>query len=363
MKRVVFCLLFFSSSCGNGIVDFELTDRGVVLGNQHAMYYCPLERPLAVGSDVYAPNPHCEILLDNVQVASGWSAGNDAMVYHDALSNSEATKACYANYCRELFHLDLDTRKVELIATNGPHAAPQSAGPWVVWIDVRHDKNGLCFYPAGDEDCAIDLYAFNLHSRSEHRLTTSSTVFPKYLEFPHLEFSLEGTQVAYVDRRDTAPDCYLNGELRALSEHCRTTLRLIDLEKKTDQLVAAPELGAFRPQLGNGGLAWLEYTGERNYRVSHMRVTDLSARQVLLEPVSWTLAYRVDGDWLLYAGSRAIEGINAATGERRVLSEPEEKASSLDARNGLVLWTDEDRRAVSIYELGSGKRSTLMELP
>jgi hypothetical protein len=358
-------ILVFAAALAGGcssskIEGYGLTAENLVVVTGGKVHLCPLAPSNFVGTEDYAQNPLCEELMPAAKLRGGWWLDERSLIFREQQNRALNKPECRSNDCTDVVSFDLTTRERETAAVETPVRFARTGGDWVVWVDLRNDRNGQCRWPAGDEDCAVDLYGFNRKTKTEHRLTTSSTVFPPGGWSGFDSFAIDGGWVVYVEAGD--PSCALLG-LDNFNMRCRSTVRALELATMNERVLSRPDRSAMRVRAGNGGVAWFEVFGDSTFELMHARIA--GGEVTALGAMPFELNFEVDRDWVVYqaiAGERSpIEATNVVSGEHRVLTAAGEDGVGPVTRNGRVLWIDTEYESISLYELESGARSVLLE--
>lgn len=314
------------AACNYRVIDeYALIGDQLIVATGRDTLLCPIE--------VSDANPECEVLMPSSALFGGWFAGEKSMFLNGGTMASD-TPECLATACRELVAFDLSTREQTVLGHPQSRRFMKSAGDWVVWIDARNDQNGLCRFPAGDEDCALDLYGIDLRSGAEHKLATtvSSTV-------GYDTFALDGSRLVYID--------------------ANSTLRAIDLETKSERVLST---AATRVRGGHAGVAWMEIIDASRSRLMHARLAETSTATTLGKFAA-DLNYEVDRDWVVYQTEEAtIEAIAVESGKEQRLSAEGELAFGPVMRDGRVLWIDKQLSLLSLFDLRANTRADLVEV-
>ncbi len=261
--------------------------------------------------------------------------------------------------CSALVAVDPDTGEATTLLDDAqPRSDLEVAGRMLVWLDRRHDADGLCFGSDQDPDCAVDLYGYDLDTHEEVRLTNRSTVAARGRFFRSIE--TDGSRVLFVDVMRSPRNCWTEGKPLGLDVLCPSDLMVVDTADRSVSRVWSGTAAIFHPSPQGDDLGWAYYYTDRQEVFVTSATTALTSEEpTAVLPVD--AQFEVEAGWLVVADDGELSATHLRTGERRTALESE-VVGGFVTDGGHVVWrSDRGDRPYIRYDLATDRAAAIME--
>lgn len=195
---------------------------------------------------------------------------------------------------RDVFLLDLDTGEIEQI-TNEEHAQiePRVYGDTIIWLDTRHVES----YHNPD---VFDLYAYDLRTNKETRLTSSTSVEDNQLV-------INGNLIVWSDNRHADPEVTIHA---GNEPNYNNEIYVYDLDTNKEQRITNYAGNDHYPAIDGSRIVWLR---QFTFREAEVFLYDLNSGQETQISHNQYAAYNPDisASWIVWADSRISLGNTA----------------------------------------------------
>lgn len=334
-RAVIILVLGAAAACGPYYRVHRSDGRSVQLGGPKEIAVCEASDSDVVATNDFGGPARCRVVETD---ARDWFATYEAVWVFEP-------RDCKTT-CNALVELDLDTGEETVLLPDAQRREEVVAlGRWIVWLDHRNDANGLCFFPAGDTDCAIDVYGYDRETKQEVRLTSRSTVEPN--DGTTVPFGMDHDTLVYVDRERSPSGCYSGGVRTSTGAACPTDLVAVDLATRTETAVHASVTAIYVPRVAGEDFAWIEEIDDDLDVFAKSGAASPAYEVVSLEEGR---AIALERGWLIArTESRSLEAVVLSTGEHVVIeSKP---INGFGTGDGRVVWRDYEEPSFSSYDL------------
>lgn len=194
----------------------------------------------------------------------------------------------------DVFLLDLKTGKVtQITAEEHAQTEPKIYGDTIIWLDNRHGTGDRYPYPP-----PLDVYAYDLNTREEKRLTSATTAEG------YDSLSISGNLVAWTDIRHADPDVISHP---SNEPDYNNEIYVYDLTANKEHRITDYPGNDHYPAIDGNRIVWLR---QSDYRQADIYVLDLQSGQERQVTHSGCVAYSpsIHGDRVVWSDARISQG-------------------------------------------------------